>query len=343
MSDIRCTLEERQIPIYFGAVAIALVTALLVPGTTALEGAINPALALMLYVTFLQVPLADLGRSFARGRFLTALLLANFVAVPLLVAAMLPLMPADALLRFGILLVLLAPCIDYVVTFAHLGRADAKLLLAATPSLLIAQMLGQPAIGTAQAEHVLQSLHLLGPSLLFAAFTGVLLFASSIFAGWVENWFVLRRLDSAIQYNPRITHMLGAARAARWARFLRGNISGFAANISLGFMLGLTPAFAAFFGLGLDVRHVTLSTGQIGVASATLGMDVLHQPAFWWAVAMVPFNGALNVLVSFYLAFRLALRAHNVGSVDRARIYRALLARWRSAPLGFFLPPRRTV
>ena len=112
-------------------------------------------------------------------------------------------------------------------------------------------------------------------------------------------------------------------------------ILGYAGIVSLG--------HAAFFGLGLDVRHVTLSTGQIGVASATLGMDVLHQPAFWWAVAMVPFNGALNVLVSFYLAFRLALRAHNVGSVDRARIYRALLARWRSAPLGFFLPPRRTV
>ena len=241
---------------------------------------------------------------------------------------------------------------SFVDEVAHLVRSQVAAVLgnvllvfpaALALALLIAQMLGQPAIGTAQAEHVLQSLHLLGPSLLFAAFTGVLLFASSIFAGWVENWFVLRRLDSAIQYNPRITHMLGATRAARWARFLRGNISGFAANISLGFMLGLTPAFAAFFGLGLDVRHVTLSTGQIGVASATLGMDVLHQPAFWWAVAMVPFNGALNVLVSFYLAFRLALRAHNVGSVDRARIYRALLARWRSAPLGFFLPPRRSV
>ena len=241
---------------------------------------------------------------------------------------------------------------SFVDEVAHLVRSQVAAVLgnvllvfpaALALALLIAQMLGQPAIGTAQAEHVLQSLHLLGPSLLFAAFTGVLLFASSIFAGWVENWFVLRRLDSAIQYNPRITHMLGATRAARWARFLRGNISGFAANISLGFMLGLTPAFAAFFGLGLDVRHVTLSTGQIGVASATLGMDVLHQPAFWWAVAMVPFNGALNVLVSFYLAFRLALRAHNVGSVDRARIYRALLARWRSAPLGFFLPRRRTV
>lgn len=210
-------------------------------------------------------------------------------------------------------------------------------------ALLIAQALDRPAISVEQAEHVLDSLHLLGPSLLFAAFTGVLLFASSILAGWVENWFVLHRLDSAIQYNPRITGFLGRQRAARWAHFLRGNISGFAANISLGFMLGLTPAFAAFFGLGLEVRHVTLSTGQMGVASATLGWDVLHQPAFWWAAAMIPFNGALNVIVSFYLAFRLALRAHNVGKVDRSRIYRALLARWRRAPLGFFLPPRRTV
>jgi hypothetical protein len=90
----------------------------------------------------------------------------------------------------------------------------------------------------------------------FAAFTGVLLFASSIIAGWTENWFVLHRLDSAMRYNPRITRLLGTARAALGA-LLRENISGFAANISLGFMLGLVPAFAGFFGLGLDVRHVT--------------------------------------------------------------------------------------
>src|SRR5690606_15176505 len=99
-----------------------------------------------------------------------------------------------------------------------------------------------------------------------------------------ENWFVLSRLDSALHYNPRITRWLGAQRAARWARFLRENISGFAANISLGFMLGLVPAFAGFFGLGLDVRHVTLSTGQMGAASASLGLGVLQMPAFWWAM-----------------------------------------------------------
>ena len=113
---------------------------------------------------------------------------------------------------------------------------------------------------------MLESLSLLGPSVLFAAFTGVLLFASSLIAGGAENWFVLRNIDSVIRYNPRITRVLGTTRADRWARFLRKNISGLASNISLGFMLGLVPAFAAFFGLGLEVRHVTLSTGQIGVA-----------------------------------------------------------------------------
>lgn len=200
---------------------------------------------------------------------------------------------------------------------------------------------GAPAIGASAATHVLDSLHLLGPSLLFAAFTGVLLFASSIIAGWTENWFVLHRLDSALQYNPRITRHLGATRAARWAHFLRGNISGLAANISLGFMLGLVPAFASFFGLGLDVRHVTLSSGQLGAAVASLGPDAVHQSALWWAVASIPLLGALNVGVSFYLAFLLALRAHNVSGTERARIYQAVRARLRSAPLQFFLPGRQ--
>ena len=60
---------------------------------------------------------------------------------------------------------------------------------------------------------MLESLTLLGPTALYAAFTGVLLFASSLIAGWVENWFVWHRLDSAIAWNPRIV-----ARARRGAR-----------------------------------------------------------------------------------------------------------------------------
>ena len=223
---------------------------------------------------------------------------------------------------------------------AVLGNVLLVLPAAMLLSWLLARWMGHPVLDEAHARSTLASLSLWGPSLFFAAFTGVLLFASSILAGWVENWFVLHRLDSAIQYNPRITRWLGKARAARWGQSLRANISGYAANISLGLMLGLAPAFAAFFGLGLEVRHVTLSTGQIGVAAISMGSAVLHESLLWWALAMVPFNGAINVGVSFYLAFRVALRAHNVTRVERARIYLALLQRLRQQPLSFFVPPR---
>jgi site-specific recombinase len=197
---------------------------------------------------------------------------------------------------------------------------------------------GHPMLDAKEAEHVFHSLTLLGPSALFAAITGVLLFASSIIAGWAENWFVLHRLDSAMRYNPRITALLGARRAHRWASFTRANISGFASNISLGFIMGLVPAFTGFFGLELEVRHVTLSAGQLGAACAAIGWNVVHEPALWWCLAALPVIGALNVGVSFYLAFRLALRAHNVTGVDRTHIRDVIWRRWCHAPLSFFWP-----
>ncbi|WP_278484605.1 arsenic resistance protein [Achromobacter insolitus] len=144
MTHLRDRLERHQVSIYFLAALLAALVAYLVPATTVLEGAINPALALMLFVTFLQVPMADLGRAFTRVRFLAVLLGTNFLAIPLLVTALVQFLPADPLITLGVLLVLLTPCIDYVVTFAHLGRADARLLLAATPTLLIVQMMLLP-------------------------------------------------------------------------------------------------------------------------------------------------------------------------------------------------------
>ena len=237
--------------------------------------------------------------------------------------------------------------VDFVDEVANLVRSQVAAVLGnvlvVVPAmlglaLLVQLALGRPLLDAAHAAATLDSLSLAGPTALYAAITGILLFSASIIAGWTENAFVLHRLDSAMRYNPRIGAFLGAARARRWADFMRTHISGFASNISLGLMLGLLPAFAGFFGLGLDVRHVTLSAGQIAAAAASTGLAVLHQPALWWAVAAVPVIGALNVSVSFYFAFRLALRAHSVSLADRARIRRAIWARWRSRPVSFFLP-----
>ena len=237
---------------------------------------------------------------------------------------------------------------SFVDEVAHLVRSQVaaivgNLAVVAPCVVLISAALwfgtGKPMIDAATAEHVLHDLTLLGPTALFAACTGVLLFVSSIIAGWVENWFVLRRLDSALRYNPGITAALGTARADRWASFMRNNISGLAANISLGLMLGLVPAIAAFFGLALQVRHVTLSTGQLAAAAASLGTEIFTQNAFWWCVAGLAVSGLLNVGVSFYLAFRLALRAQSVSGVDRGHIRQAIRRRARTR-FGSFLWPQ---
>ncbi|KNC92183.1 arsenic resistance protein [Trabulsiella odontotermitis] len=144
MGNLRDTLEQRQVIIYFTTVAVAALAALLIPGTEHLEQLVNPALAMMLFVTFLQVPVTELGRAMTQLRFLVSLLLTNFIAVPLLVVVLSPLLPDDPLLQLGVLMVLLCPCIDYVVTFSQLGRADSRLLLAATPALLFMQIILLP-------------------------------------------------------------------------------------------------------------------------------------------------------------------------------------------------------
>ncbi|HWH73822.1 MAG TPA: site-specific recombinase [Methylibium sp.] len=237
----------------------------------------------------------------------------------------------------------------FVDEVAHLIRSQTAGIVGnlamVFPLVLLVQwvaqaVLGAPLVGRASAEHVLHDLTLLGPTLAYAAFTGILLFASSLIAGWAENWFVLHRIDSAIRWNPRILATLGPQRAAYWSRWWRDNISGIAANVSLGFLLGLVPVVCAFFGLPIEVRHVTLSTGQIAAALGALGQEALLTPAFWWCLAAVPLTGALNLTVSFWLAFKVALRSRNVRVGDRGRLYAALRRRLRTRFASFLLPPR---
>ncbi|WP_037358732.1 arsenic resistance protein [Amycolatopsis orientalis] len=138
-------MERHQVVLYLGALAAGTLAGWLAPAAgPALEPAINPVLAALLYVTFLQVPAADLGRSLRDGRFLGAALAVNFAVAPLVVAAMSLFFPAGQALRLGMLLVLLAPCVDYVIVFSGLAGGSSRRLLAATPVLLLAQMLLLP-------------------------------------------------------------------------------------------------------------------------------------------------------------------------------------------------------
>lgn len=144
MESIRETLEARQVWIYFSVMAVGALLGVFIPSLYSLEAAINPALALMLFVTFMQVPLTGIGAALRNKRFIGALVITNFVVPPAVIAGLLQFLPDNLMLKLAVLFVLVAPCIDYVITFTHLGGGNARLLLAMTPILLVLQMLMLP-------------------------------------------------------------------------------------------------------------------------------------------------------------------------------------------------------
>lgn len=118
----RQTLEKYQVLIYFVAVGSGLVIGMAQPmWLRTLEAALRPVLALLLYTTFTQVPLAHLRESIADRRFILAAVVGNFLIVPALVAGLAQFLPSDVAIRLGVLMVLLVPCTDWFITFTHLA------------------------------------------------------------------------------------------------------------------------------------------------------------------------------------------------------------------------------
>ncbi|MGP5690720.1 arsenic resistance protein [Glutamicibacter ardleyensis] len=139
-------MQRHQIVLYLIAIVFGAVLGLQVSSVRpSLEASINPFLGLLLYATFLSLPLTKLLVSFRDLRFMAVLGLVNFVLVPAIVFILTRFIADDQALLYGVLLVLLAPCIDYVIVFAGIAGGDSTRLLAATPLLLLLQVLLVPA------------------------------------------------------------------------------------------------------------------------------------------------------------------------------------------------------
>src|SRR5690606_2524336 len=105
-----------------------------------LENAIEPVIAILLYSMFSQIPFLELRKALRNRAFFKALLFGNFILIPLLVWGLINVFPTEPIVTLGVCLVLLTPCIDYVIVFSHLGKGNAKALLASTPLLFVFQM-----------------------------------------------------------------------------------------------------------------------------------------------------------------------------------------------------------
>lgn len=200
---------------------------------------------------------------------------------------------------------------------------------------------GHPVLALEAAEHVYETLSPLDSgTVVFAALTGVILWFSSIMGGWVENWAVYHRLPSALAEHAAGNRTFGAERMRRWADGLAHNIAGWGTNVSLGMMLGMTPAIGAFFGIPLDVRHVTLSSGTLALAMASLDTEWYSEGRLIYAIAGVVTMFVLNLGVSFLLSLLTALRAYEFPRSDVAELLRRLLKRLVTSPRDFVLPPK---
>lgn len=141
----RAVLERQQVWIYLTAIVCGVALGSTVPALSPrFEFLLWPVLAVLLYVTFVQVPLLHLREAFQDQRFVLAVVVGNFVLIPLAVWLMLQMLPADPALRLGVLLVLLVPCTDWFVTFAQLAGGDTARAIAVTPLNLFLQILLLP-------------------------------------------------------------------------------------------------------------------------------------------------------------------------------------------------------
>jgi site-specific recombinase len=205
-------------------------------------------------------------------------------------------------------------------------------------SLLWKWIFGNPFLGVETAEYAVKSMNPIhSGTVFFAILTGVILWLSSLTGGLIENWAVYHQLPRAIA-----EHRWGSSfkpeSVQRFSESFAQNIAPWGGSIVLGFMLGMTPSVGRFFGLPLDVRHVTLSTGTLALGITSRGPEVLGSGALIWAGLGIAVTFVMNLGVSFYLALRLALRAQDITRDDHLEIVRTLWRRFWADPRDFFLP-----
>lgn len=141
----RTTLERYQVWIYLGAILSGLGAGSVWQSSNSIvEWLLWPVLIFLLFSTFVQIPLLHLREAFLDRRFALAVLMGNFVLIPLLVAVLLLFIPDHTALRLGVLLVLLVPCTDWFITFTQLGGGDVRRAIVVTPINLLLQVLLLP-------------------------------------------------------------------------------------------------------------------------------------------------------------------------------------------------------
>jgi site-specific recombinase len=169
--------------------------------------------------------------------------------------------------------------------------------------------------------------------------TGVALWISSVAAGTLENWAVYRRLPEAVASHRALRSLLGAGRTRALGDRLLRSIGGLGGNLALGLQMGMVPTLATFFGVPLQLHHVSVATGQLAFAGAALGPERIVNTDFGLACLGIVLVGTMNFGVSFALALWVALRARESAAFEVLAVGRSVARLFIARPADFFRAP----
>ncbi|MCF3109181.1 site-specific recombinase [Niabella sp. CC-SYL272] len=194
---------------------------------------------------------------------------------------------------------------------------------------------GKAAFTLLQDQHPFQSL-----SLLYACNTGVFLFLSGIIAGYVQNKMRFSNIGSRLAHHPGWHSSTSAKKRGWWAGFIERNAGSYAGNISLGFFLGMAANVGKIFGVPFDIRHITISSGNMAIGVYGLGIGNIPTGYLVTVFLGVLGIGFFNFLVSFSLAFFVAVKSRGIQLRRYPELIRIIVRHFFKKPLSFIIPPR---
>jgi len=178
-------------------------------------------------------------------------------------------------------------------------------------------------------------------SLLYACFTGVFLFLSGIIAGYTQNKIQYARIGERLRMHPLLRISFSHQQLLKLSNFIEKNAGSIMGNISLGFFLGMAATLGKIFGIPFDIRHITIAAGNCGIAVHDLGIQNIP-PLYLLTVFLGVIGiGFLNFLVSFSLAFAVAVKSRGIHLREFPEFLRILWKHFKGNPLDFIRPRRR--
>ncbi|WP_445432836.1 recombinase [Chryseobacterium indoltheticum] len=178
-------------------------------------------------------------------------------------------------------------------------------------------------------------------AILHACIAGFYLFISGIISGNIGNNSVFYQIPDRIAKNLPIRRMFGARFAKSLSKYYAKNWAGIISNFWFGVFLGATAPVGLFFGLDLDIRHITFAAGNFAIG--LYGKDfTVDSSVFWTSFITVFIIGFFNFLVSFSLSMFLAFRSRKMNFGEVREIYRAIFRYFVRNPLKFFIPLQST-